>query len=67
MSKNPCGECPVHTSICHLLCRAYKEWNAKENANRIRIWKEKHANAEILSETVDRQYRQFKKRGNKKW
>lgn len=67
MDKNPCNECTVHTSICHAICRAYKEWEAKETEQRKRIWKEKHIDAEIISETVDRQYRQFKRRGNRKW
>ena len=67
MDKNPCSECPIHTSICHLICRAHKEWEAKEAERRKRIWMEQHTRAEIISETVDRQYRQFKRRGNKKW
>lgn len=32
MKNSPCYKCPIHTTVCHAQCVAYREWLDKHRA-----------------------------------
>ena len=63
---NPCRNCPVHTSICAIICSEFKKWRAEREVELARIADIKHIDSRLVEQVLDGKARANKRRRNKR-
>ena len=59
----PCHFCTVHTSICRLMCKEYKDWKAEDLELKAIEQKARHAERLLESQRLDGKEKNNKRRG----